>query len=1079
MTTIHTLFSLSLGCALVACQGGGDALEHGTDPGDGAGPAAPGTRSGRAAGPPRVVTLLTGHRVTVHGDGVFTIESPRGSIGSAAIRSYRDGDHLHVVPAEVEPLLAAGQLDRRLFDVTELLALDYDDAQRADLPLIVTYQPGPGSGRAASSSRGVAAAAAITAAGGQVTRSLASINGSAVRAPRRGAHAFWSAIAGQGRAPGARKATALAGGIARIWLDGVRRPLLDQSAVQIGAPAAWAAGLTGQDVTVAVLDSGIDASHPDFAGHIADSRSFIDGVTDAIDDYGHGTHVASILAGTGAAEGGRYRGIAPDARLLVGKVCDQFGTCPESAIIAGMEWAAESGAAVVNLSLGGADSPEVDPLEEAINTLTAEHDTLFVVAAGNFPSCGGPHFSQVGSPSTADAALSVGAVDREDVFADFSCRGPRAGDGAVKPDIAGPGVDIVAARAVGTLVGDLDPVDDFYTRLSGTSMATPHVAGAAAILAQQHPDWHAADIKAALMASARAAADQSVFLEGAGRVDVARAITQDVLSSPVSLAFGMAGWPHDDDEPVTGTLTYQNRGASPISLQLTLDVRGPDGAPAGAGMFAVDPAEVTVPPGGEAQVTVTADTRGAGPDGDFGGALIAAGADRSLRTPLSVIKEEESHDLELILLDRDGAPVEGSAAIIDVGRGGLTFVSLEGGSGTVRLRRGTYAVDSGFLEVDESGRDRTISLVQPHLELLAPTTVTMDGRLARPVAITVPVESARRVLEMVEYSVNTAAGSSGGASVYAGVFDEQDLFDGFYTAQIGPSTAEADFSSVVTSFWAEPGSIPGDRFADSPYIYNTVFVAARGGFPTGFAHAVDPAELATVENEYAQSTPGLDSTVSDLGLPITVDSFSFGTPTPLHLPARRTAYYVAEDMIWLAAFYEEDDDQVPHTLQQPVTFVEYEPGEATREAWNQAVIGPNLRFPDLPVAFITRSGDQIDLNGPTNYGDRSGHYGFSFFETGTTRLFRDGSLIGEGDSPTLASFSVPPEPGDYRLEVESSRGGAARLSTQVTVAWTFRSETVPDGETAALPTLTVRFTPRLDERNAAPTGRLFVVPFEV
>ena len=141
------------------------------------------------------------------------------------------------------------------------------------------------------------------------------------------------------------------------------------------------------------------------------------------DTVGHGTHVASTIAGSGAASGGKYRGVAPDATLLFGKVCENDG-CTDSAILAGMQWAAvEQHAAVVNMSLGGGDTPEVDPLEEAVETLTAQTGTLFVIAAGNDGVDG-----SVGSPGTADAALTVGAVDRDDELADFSSRGPRVGD---------------------------------------------------------------------------------------------------------------------------------------------------------------------------------------------------------------------------------------------------------------------------------------------------------------------------------------------------------------------------------------------------------------------------------------------------------------------------------------------------------------------------------------------------------------------------------------------------------------------------------------------------------------------------
>jgi subtilisin family serine protease len=291
----------------------------------------------------------------------------------------------------------------------------------------------------------------------------------------------------------------------------MRRPTLDQSTAQIGAPAAWAAGRTGTGVTVAVLDTGIDATHPDLAGQVTAQMDFVGDST--VDDLvGHGTHVASTIAGTGAASGGKYKGVAPGAKLLNGKVC-AGSFCPESAILAGMLWAAESGARVVNLSLGGADSPGADPLEEAVDALTEQYGTLFVVAAGN----DGPAPGTVGSPAGAEAALAVGSVDRDGLVANDSSRGPRATDGALKPDVTAPGVGIVAARAANAGIGQ--PVDSHYLRLSGTSMATPHVAGAAAILAQTRPSWTAGQLKAALTASAAPNPASDVIAQGAGRVD--------------------------------------------------------------------------------------------------------------------------------------------------------------------------------------------------------------------------------------------------------------------------------------------------------------------------------------------------------------------------------------------------------------------------------------------------------------------------------------------------------------------------------------------------------------------------------
>ncbi|MFC7583854.1 S8 family serine peptidase [Nonomuraea antimicrobica] len=318
------------------------------------------------------------------------------------------------------PLLAEGRLDPRLFDVTQLAALGYDDAASPGLPLILTYPEQTG-------------AAALRAAGG---RPLTAINGVARSEPRTGD--LWKSLTGQARTAAAP---------AKIWLDGKAKLSLDVSVPHIGAPAAWAAGHTGKDVPVAVLDSGYDPDHPDLQGLVAKSANFTS-EPDVRDLNGHGTHVAATIAGSGAASGGRYKGVAPGARLLIGKVCEQSGYCPDSAVIEAMTWAAENGARIANLSLGSSDTPGDDPAEQAVNNLSEKYGTLFVIAAGN----DGPQ--TLGSPSTADRALSVGASYRDDdTVAQFSGTGPRAGDAAIKPDLIAPGVNIVAARAVGTSGG--------------------------------------------------------------------------------------------------------------------------------------------------------------------------------------------------------------------------------------------------------------------------------------------------------------------------------------------------------------------------------------------------------------------------------------------------------------------------------------------------------------------------------------------------------------------------------------------------------------------------------------------------
>lgn len=556
----------------------------GTVPAAATTPAAAGAGAGRTV---QRITLITGDTVGLDRRGRVTGVTRGEGRDGIPVSVQRFAGHTYVIPADVGRLLADGRLDRRLFDVTGLAAAHYDDAHRRSVPLIVAY----GKGAAQRSAK-----RALRAADADVTRQLPAVRGESMTAPKSRADEVFEALTDpvSGRAGGVATSTVTtAPGIDRIWLDGRRKvrsatvkstPDPKGGPVQIGAPAAWKAGYDGKGVRVAVLDSGIDATHPDLKGRITAAKDFSgSGSTD--DGNGHGTHVASTIVGSGAKSGGKYVGVAPGARLLVGKVLDDGGSGEDSGILAGMQWAVDQKARVVNMSLGATDFTGDDPIEQAVNSLSKSSGTLFVIAAGN----DGPSDTTVGSPGSAEQALTVAAVDRHDALADFSSRGPTA-DGTLKPDIAAPGVDIVAAKAVHGHEGDAAAPG--YVTMSGTSMATPATVGAAAIVAQEHPDWTGQQLKAALMASAKPLSGQGSYAVGAGRVDLTRAIRQTVTAQPgsASVDLGVQQWPHTDDQPVTRALTYRNTGDSPVTLDLAVGDRiGPDGKAAATGCSASPP----------------------------------------------------------------------------------------------------------------------------------------------------------------------------------------------------------------------------------------------------------------------------------------------------------------------------------------------------------------------------------------------------------------------------------------------------------------------------------------------------------
>ncbi|NJD98352.1 alkaline serine protease [Thermococcus sp. LS1] len=302
---------------------------------------------------------------------------------------------------------------------------------------------------------------------------------------------------------------------------------LDESAAQVQATNLWNLGYDGSGITIAIIDTGIDGSHPDLQGKIVGWYDVVNGKTTPYDDQGHGTHVASIAAGTGAASNGQYKGMAPGAKLVGVKVLGADGSGSTSDIIAGIDWVVQNkdkyGIKVINLSLGSSQSSDgTDSLSQAVNNAW-DAGLVVCVAAGN----SGPDKYTIGSPAAASKVITVGAVDKYDVITDFSSRGPTA-DGRLKPEVVAPGNWIIAARASGTQLTD-QLVGDYYVAAPGTSMATPHVAGIAALLLQAHPDWTNDKIKHALMVTAEIVAPSEIadIAYGAGRVNVYLAANYD------------------------------------------------------------------------------------------------------------------------------------------------------------------------------------------------------------------------------------------------------------------------------------------------------------------------------------------------------------------------------------------------------------------------------------------------------------------------------------------------------------------------------------------------------------------------
>ncbi|MFJ4923816.1 S8 family serine peptidase [Streptomyces sp. NPDC088725] len=685
-----------------------------------------------AVDPGATVRLITGDRVTVaagaDGKRAATVRPGPGRQGVLFKTVEQDGD-LTVLPSDALDLISAGTLDRQLFDVSALIAQGYDEAHTDALPLIVSQESG-----ATAARRDTLSALSALNDDSAPSLTLESINARSLRVAGDDLGRFWKELA-----PAAGgSASARIAATPKIWLDGKVSADLDRSTGQINAPAAWDAGYQGKGVKVAVLDTGVDQTHPDLAGRVLETKDF-SGSGNTNDIFGHGTHVASIVGGTGAASGGTRKGVASQAELMVGKVLGDDGYGSQSQIIEGMEWAAAEGARVVNMSLGSETPTDgTDPMSAAVDELTASTGTLFVVAAGNSGESGA---QSIGTPGAADAALTVGAVDRDDSLAPFSSRGPRVGDKAVKPDVTAPGVDIVAAKAAGTLMGE--PVDEYYVAASGTSMATPHVAGAAALLAQEHPDWQAQQLKDALISTARTVPGRLPTEQGGGRIDLAAAALGS-LTATGTVALGplqTGGTGSKANGPAGATIRYTNASKTAVSLRLTARLATTDGQKPRDGAVTLGASSVQVAPGATADVPLTADASLV-ERGDYYGYVTATSADGAvvLHTTVSLVVKRPTHRLTVTTLDHNGKRVDALPALW----GSAGFVDYESFSPAVaEVEEGTYQLS--YTELDDASDGQELrEVVLPEVKITKDASVTLDARTTTQVEIRTPKPAEQR-----------------------------------------------------------------------------------------------------------------------------------------------------------------------------------------------------------------------------------------------------------------------------------------------------------------------------------------------
>lgn len=468
-----------------------------------------------------------------------------------------------------------------------------------------------------------------------------------------------------------------------VFPDDSVHALADPSHVQTGVDRLRAErGLSGAGVLVSIVDTGVDWAHAALGGcigpscRVAGGYDFVNDDTNPMDDHGHGTHVAGIVGAAGAG----LEGVAPAVRFLAYKVLAASGGGLVSDVIAGIDRSldpdgnplTDDAADVINLSVG-AQGNAGDPLSQAVDQAVAA-GVVCVAAAGN----AGADFT-ISSPGCARDAITVGAVTSTDALAAFSSRGPSAPDDAIKPDLLAPGVGILSAWPGGG-----------SRALSGTSMATPHVAGVAALLLEAHPQWTPAMVKSALMNSA---VDLGLdpFRQGAGRIDAHSAGAAAVTILPATLSFGLA--PTAAPSWATSvTLTLRNLGAAAEEVSLSTV----SGLPSGSS-FRVSPATVTLAAAETREVVATlaldhAPVVAAAPFA-YAGELRAAAGGRTWRVPFAVLRTPQLR----VRVDQAGM-------VVVHDRAGHEVSLFANGPGTTRLflPNGTYDVMAAF------GADRRV-----------------------------------------------------------------------------------------------------------------------------------------------------------------------------------------------------------------------------------------------------------------------------------------------------------------------------------------------------------------------------------
>jgi len=793
--------------------------------------------------------------------------------------------------------------------------------------------------------------------------------------------------------------------------------------------------LTGEGIVISIIDTGIDYNHPALGEgfgpehRVIGGYDFINDDADPMDDHGHGTHVAGIAAGLDTV----ITGIATEASLLAIKVLDESGFGMDSSVIAGVERSldpdqdplTDDAADVINMSLGGPGGPD-DPMATAVNNAVLA-GVVCVVAAGNEGS--GERYQSIGSPGVAEYALTIGATNDLRQIAPFSSRGPTPASYAIKPDILAPGVDINSAAAGGG-----------YVQFSGTSMASPFVAGVVALLIEAHPNWTPSRIKSALMLSADDAG-YDVWTQGGGFVNLAAASALETVIEPASLSPGIVS-SLEDIWTWSDTLLVSNLSLNPKTYLVQHDVLP-------AGMSAVlSNSQITLQPGGSTDVILELEIDNeALPFSDanppaYESQVIFTSVSDTLFVPFALIK---SHALNFTFSE------EPWVVELHDDEGGLWTYAYPGEALNALLPSGEYDLTVKF------GDEEISTLIKENIAIDGDSDIFIDKADAEHTisAVGTAYDGSLLPLNFVQRLISNDRGYGTFTTTFVG--GDVDRIDS------NMSSLVADYVfDIRTSHFALPGSVL-QTFHDGP----------RRHFDEIEASVLitnDQSDVSAIDYEYAVDPGTTELFVFDYVCDVGSCSSRYATEGPsagrVTEPFSRRVYLTAADtdeFFFRQEVYRTDgvdsiDDAETYlynmahiqTSETQMTFFRFldftnPVFEISRAAEMRMPVG----FPGIHWAGRTynRSDPFVRFGGMQ---DDNGNHGFGFFQdhAGAIRpseftydLLQDGLSISQGtiEDTALGEYfhEIPASPGEYQLDLDFQQFYVAGIPSSVHVELLF------------------------------------------